>query len=130
MKVCGVCNIQLEKSRRKYCSDTCTKKAFIARDPKRHLIQQRKSHIKIKYNLTWESYTELYNSQKGKCKICETPVKLMGSNAEHSEVARIDHSHRTGKIRGILCNECNKGLGSFKDNIKSLKNAISYLEDI
>ena len=41
----------------------------------------------------------------------------------------IDHNHKTNKIRGILCGNCNMGLGHFKDNLDVLKNAIKYLED-
>ena len=40
----------------------------------------------------------------------------------------VDHCHKTGKIRGLICDSCNVGLGRFKDNIDNLKNAIKYLE--
>jgi len=46
-----------------------------------------------------------------------------------SSSPQIDHDHETGKVRGILCVNCNLGLGSFKDNPKVLKNAINYLGD-
>lgn len=56
----------------------------------------------------------------GKCKICEKEL--------HEEI-HIDHNHTTGKVRGILCGKCNKGLGQFNDNIEFLTNAINYLKN-
>lgn len=57
--------------------------------------------------------------QKGECKIC---------NTTSTKPLSVDHCHSTGKIRGLLCNPCNMGIGQFKDSIVRLKNAISYLE--
>lgn len=84
------------------------------------LKNSRKSHLKIKYNMTVEEYNVLYNNQKGKCFICNKTMK--GS-------LNIDHCHTTGKIRGLLCWSCNIGLGKFKDNKNYLQKAIEYLEN-
>ena len=56
-----------------------------------------------------------------KCKICGK------HQSELTLSLNVDHCHITGKIRGLLCGNCNKALGLFKDNTKSLKNAINYL---
>jgi hypothetical protein len=71
-----------------------------------------------KYGISKECYDEMFKDQYEKCPICE--IKLQ-------EEIHIDHDHETGKVRGILCGKCNKGLGQFNDNIKSLTNAIKYL---
>ena len=55
--------------------------------------------------------------QEKRCVICKRNVIL-----------RVDHCHTTGKVRGLLCHNCNTGLGQFKDNIDNLKMAIKYLE--
>jgi hypothetical protein len=39
----------------------------------------------------------------------------------------LDHDHKTGKVRGILCSRCNRGLGHFQDNVESLRQAVTYL---
>ncbi len=53
-----------------------------------------------------------------KCSICGTTDKKL----------KLDHCHKTGKMRGLLCHFCNVGIGLFKDDIAILKNAIIYLE--
>jgi len=72
--------------------------------------------LKARYNLTPEQYSDLLNKQNGVCAVCQEEKKL-----------HIDHCHETGKVRGLLCPECNHGLGNFKDSIKLLENAIGYL---
>lgn len=61
--------------------------------------------------------------QGGGCAICQRPINISGgANAAH-----VDHCHATGRRRGLLCRECNLGLGHFRDNIASLYAAIDYL---
>lgn len=62
-------------------------------------------------------------------KLLEQDLKCLICKQELCEkTKRVDHCHSTGKIRGLLCNLCNVGLGAFKDNIESLQNAIVYLK--
>lgn len=63
-------------------------------------------------------YTERLKAQCGKCAIC---------GRELWEKLRIDHDHKTGNLRGLLCDNCNWGLGNFKDNPAFLESAIKYL---
>lgn len=62
------------------------------------------------------------DNQVGRCAICE---KLLSQDTKHIHV---DHCHKTNKVRGLLCSNCNKGLGFFKDNTNSLARAILYLQ--
>lgn len=73
-----------------------------------------------KYGISLATFKELLEEQKGVCKICSLPCT---SGRQLS----VDHDHLTGKVRGLLCGNCNKGLGSFKDNINLLKKAMEYL---
>ncbi len=82
----------------------------------------RNRHLIKKYKLTEEEYNKLYILQNGSCAICGT--KTPGRNRQYFN---FDHNHITGKIRGLLCHNCNFALGLFNDNIKSLNNAIVYL---
>lgn len=82
----------------------------------------RKYDLKRHWNMEETTYLELLNKQNNQCLICKT-TEFTGKGKK----AHIDHDHKTGKIRGLLCNLCNIGLGAFKDNINFLQNAIEYL---
>lgn len=76
--------------------------------------------LRKKYGMTVERLEEMRAEQDDRCAICA---------ADFSEVKMcIDHDHRTGKVRGLLCDGCNKGLGAFDDDIAALERAAAYLE--
>lgn len=79
-------------------------------------IKGRESRLRA-YGITAEEWQTLFDEQKGMCAIC-------GVN----NVRDVDHSHVTGKVRGLLCNPCNQALGLFNDNKTRLTEAINYLE--
>jgi hypothetical protein len=80
-----------------------------------------------RYSLSVEQYAELLESQENKCRIC---------SQEFDRSPHIDHDHTCcsgayscGKcVRGLLCYNCNAGIGQFSDNLDLLKNAVKYLE--
>ena len=82
---------------------------------------QRFKHIKRRYGISEEEYKRILESQYGKCAIC-------GLIAQNIRGFHIDHNHIEKRIRGILCGNCNIGLGQFKDSIESLEKAIEYLK--
>jgi len=77
------------------------------------------------YGITQAQYDEMLEKQNGKCAICNNPDEV-----EDRKLA-IDHCHTTGRIRGLLCGKCNRGLGFiFKDNPDLLLKAISYFSEV
>ena len=84
------------------------------------LEKNRDRHYKWKYNLTSEEYTNKLNEQNGVCGVCGSMEFFF------KRILAVDHDHTTGKVRGLLCNKCNLGLGNFKDSIETLKSAIKY----
>lgn len=74
----------------------------------------------MRYGITIGQKQRYILIQRGKCKICGIDVLDIFK-------ARVDHDHKTGKIRGILCNNCNSGLGFFQDDPILLAQAIEYL---
>lgn len=78
----------------------------------------RNYHLKRRYKITDQEVRGIVLAQRGGCGICGAP------DPEH-----VDHDHVTGEVRGILCFNCNGGLGQFKDNIATMRNAIDYLKE-
>jgi len=72
---------------------------------------------------SWQMYVDAYNRAGGKCQMCGKPLKLTPFDDGDFEVARLDHDHETGEIRGILCNECNRIAVNFDLN----KKVVDYL---
>ena len=89
-------------------------------NPKYRLAKQE-AHYKTTYGLTVEQRLEMLQGQGNQCAICKTAL-ILGVNTH------TDHCHKTNKVRGLLCGNCNRGLGSFKDNTESLMAAIIYLQ--
>jgi hypothetical protein len=70
--------------------------------------------------------------KQDKCDICGGTENSGSRNNKHLGklyALVMDHNHKNGKFRGMLCNHCNRGLGNFKDNIQNLENAILYLKN-
>ncbi len=74
-----------------------------------------------RYGITGAKYLAMREAQSGLCAVCRGPFS---SNGKHIHV---DHDHATGKVRGILCRDCNLALGNAKDSIERLEALIAYL---
>ena len=99
------------------CMDCCK----IDRE-KRGASYRRARHLMRNYGLTVEQYTEMQVAQGSRCKIC-------GKRGEDFDKIGIcvDHDHKTGKVRGLLCNPCNQLLGNAQDSLDILTKAMNYL---
>ena len=73
-----------------------------------------------RYGISPEQLVDRYERQEKCCAICKTEVSL--------EDSAIDHNHGTGEFRGVLCKQCNRALGMFKDSTVVLRSAVEYLE--
>ena len=77
-------------------------------------------YLRTEYGISLAEYNALRTKQKGLCAICRKSQKKRLS---------VDHCHTTGRVRGLLCDRCNHGLGHFKDEIAFLQRAIKYLAE-
>jgi hypothetical protein len=91
-------------------------------NPAKRAVVQRKSYLKATYSLTVAEWEVLLVQQGGGCAICSAPPK--GTKRRFN----VDHDHVTGRKRGLLCNNCNMGLGKFKDDPLLLRRAADYVE--
>lgn len=82
-----------------------------------HRNQNRSYKLRARYGIDLDQYERLVVQQDSRCAICLGYASLV-----------VDHDHKTGKIRGLLCRTCNQGLGLFKEDAQALRNAASYME--
>ncbi len=83
-------------------------------------LVDRRSHLRRKFGLTPQQYDEMLVDQGGGCAIC-------GKRPRPDISLHIDHDHKTGRIRSLLCFTCNNGLGQFREDIDLLFAAATYV---
>ena len=86
----------------------------------------RSQYLKRQYGLTFEEFDAMLSSQDNACAICGT--REPSKNRGRTRRFHVDHCHKTGKVRGLLCKSCNIALGEIGDNIHTHKSMIQYLE--
>lgn len=79
-----------------------------------------------RYGITLDTYHQLYRIQNGVCAICQRPERRDARGV--LEPLCVDHSHLTGRVRGLLCHHCNTAIGKLKDNVDLMRRAIAYLQ--
>ena len=83
------------------------------------------------YGIGRKEVLQMLEDQNYECKICETEIVFGISTKDKmpkgTRRANIDHCHDTGVVRGLLCNQCNQGIGYLQDDITLLEEAIKYL---
>lgn len=89
--------------------------------PKDHAFHMRRWYLMKNYGLTLDDYQEMLEAQDGRCAICQK--KVLTDNGLH-----VDHDHITDTVRGLLCGNCNRGIGCLKEDPIILASAIAYLE--
>lgn len=135
MKTCKVCKIKKNEqefelsyslknptNRRKQCKK--------CRNKQRNLYESRygdglrERNLKKFYNMSREDYLLMSSLQDNKCFICEK----INNFGPWKDKLVVDHCHKSGKIRKLLCDKCNKGLGQFDDSPELLKKAANYIQ--
>ena len=91
-----------------------------ARYPEKYKAAARRQQLKRKYGMTVLQFELMWESQLGKCSCCGDPLRTGKQSA-------VDHCHKTGAVRGLLCSRCNLGLGCFLDSASRLSRAAAYL---
>jgi recombination endonuclease VII len=104
--VCKVCN-------------ALAAKAYKEKNPAKVKRSIRNSVLKRQYGITLAEYEVMLAAQEGVCGICRQPP---------TRTLHVDHDHRTGDVRGLLCFSCNTALGFFDDEVARFHAAANYLE--
>ncbi len=125
-KICARCKVEKVitdfyylKNKAKYACwcKKCSIESAV-RWSKNNRQRRRNCRLKHAHGITLETYDGMVIRQNQSCLICHRKPKQLV----------VDHCHKTNKIRGLLCNTCNIGLGYFEDNISTLNKAIKYLK--
>jgi hypothetical protein len=93
---------------------------------KEYRRKNREAHLRDRHGISEEEYLEILKFQNGKCAICG---KTEGRGVWSTKNLFIDHCHKTRRIRGLLCDSCNRGIGLLQENPDLLRAAADYLED-
>ncbi len=107
--------------RKPHCSpcDAARQRRYRAEKPDQYRIMDRRKHLRGAYGLTIEQYDEMLEAQGGVCAICgECP----------DEGLAVDHCHDTGRVRGLLCRNCNSGIALLQEDLDRFSKAAKYLE--
>lgn len=86
-------------------------------------LRARGKSLERDYGISLKEYEEIYIRQNGVCAICYHPEPIKGRI-----FLAVDHDHKTGRVRGLLCSKCNMAIGIFEDRIDRLQNAIRYIK--
>ena len=90
----------------------------------------KRTHIQNTYGLTEDMYYELLEQQNNSCGICGISEKEFIETYTGKRTLTklfVDHDHTTNKVRGLLCDKCNRGIGLLGDTLKDVQNAVNYL---
>jgi hypothetical protein len=120
MKVCSKCNQNKSVAcfyKRASSLDGLKASCIDCCKASRNKTVDKNRDLQRRYGISIEEQETMIFNQSGKCASCGDETKLC-----------VDHDHTTGKVRGLLCQSCNKALGLFKDDITVLNKAIKYLE--
>ena len=106
-------------------SAKCKRCETFIRDQQKKIQAEKDPEFKLRlklkpYNYTPEEYVKLEELANNKCQLC-------GKEFKDDKDKHLDHCHKSKKVRGLLCTECNLGLGLFEDSIVNLKRAMEYL---
>ena len=97
-------------------------KRWRERNKERHADQTARAKLMHKYGITMDDFDAMLEAQDGRCAICPA-TRPGGRGAWH-----VDHCHDTGIVRGLLCSNCNRGMGLLGDDPATLRAAADYLE--
>lgn len=141
MKTCTVCgqskelsefyNYKATKDGKMYRCKSCdskSRKKWKETNPERSYQSQRERNLKHKYGITLAEYKCMLDKQHGCCAICAVKENNASFGVNKTLNFAVDHCHTTGKVRGLLCNQCNRALGMLNDDIKLVIKALDYLQ--
>jgi hypothetical protein len=134
VKTCSDCLTEKPESEfarnRGYLTKRCKPcyAAYVKTLPSYNAEARRRSKFKARYGMTVDEYDEMHERQQGLCAICGNSEPNVDRRTGEPMRLSVDHDHETGRVRGLLCQKCNRALGLLDDDVDRLKWAIDYLQ--
>lgn len=100
------------------------RKTYYLENPGKHMESARR----VRYNMSPEEYQNRVEKQKNLCALCGFAEQTINYRTKKLSTLSVDHDHKTGKNRDLLCMKCNWGIGFFNEDISLLQKVIQYLE--
>ena len=140
MKTCTVCkteqpldnyynhksSVDGKQYRCKSC-DNIARKKWQDNNPEKAARSGRERRLRHRYGVDLVWYEDKLKEQGGKCDICGVSQNKTSGDTKDNLNFAVDHNHDTGKVRGLLCNQCNRAMGMLGDDVSTLTKAIQYL---
>lgn len=101
-------------------------KRWVAENREKLQVYRKEYGLKVKYGMDLKQYAKMLYDQKEVCAICEQKETRQLKGKLQS--LAVDHDHRTGKVRGLLCCSCNRAIGMFRESLQVIKRAVLYME--
>jgi len=144
MKICNKCNenkkddeFRIYQSKGKtYIRNVCKKCLIIQRkewrknNPEVWNKQNSRHSLKRRYNLSENDFIKLKIKQNNKCGICQNEETAFDPRWKKTRNLSVDHDHKTGKVRGLLCTRCNTAIGLLKEDVNLFQQSINYLNGV
>lgn len=95
-----------------------------------HPIEYKDAYLRRNYDMTLDQYKTMLEEQGGVCKICGRPETYRAGHNRRTHSLSVDHCHRTGVVRGLLCRNCNQALGSLQEDADRARALVRYIEEV
>lgn len=93
-------------------------------------VYNRKRHLHKQYGITIKTWAQMLVKQKGVCAVCKQPERKVNNRNGRLQPLCVDHDHKTGRVRGLLCCRCNRSIGLLGDDTQLIKQIWQYLNSI
>ena len=125
--LCSVCGTDFiaKNTRGRLCSVTCKNKYRYISTPEKY-----RAKTLYVYGLTLDSYKEMEDAQAGLCYICKNPETHINMRTGRPQHLSVDHDHSTGKVRKLLCKQCNLLVGQVEKDIDKVELCVNYLKEL
>lgn len=130
MKNCSKCNLSKPLSDFYKAQTSCKECCKIATKKWKSANQNKVKNYYLNkgYSISIEEYQSMFDAQGGICKICLRPESMVDNRSGKVKNLAVDHCHESGKVRGLLCYNCNVAIGFLRDNSEVVQRAADYLK--